>query len=142
MGKIGLGWYNWNYMRDRLLQKLALFVFLVFILNTAGSFFSWYNLLPWYDNFMHFLGGAWLAMVSVWLLFRLTRNEAFPFFIFISLIFVGTILWEFLEYFVQHVTNAPGALANIPDSISDVIFGMIGGVASLFFIRKKLRAQK
>ena len=31
------------------------------------------------------------------------------------------------------------ALANMPDSISDVIFGMLGGFVALLFIRRKLK---
>lgn len=129
-------------MRDRLLKQLAFIVFGVFILNTAGSFFSWYTLLPWYDKFMHFLGGMWLALVSVWVLYRLVRNGGFPMVTFLLFIFIGTLLWEFLEYFVQYVTRAPGALANIPDSIFDIIFGMLGGYATLLVIRKKLTQKK
>lgn len=126
-------------MRDKLLQQLALIVFAVFILNTAGSFFGWYTLLPWYDKLMHFLGGVWLGFVSVWVLYRLVRQGAFPVVLFLVCILLGTILWEVLEYFVQHITRAPGALANMPDSISDVIFGMLGGFVALLFIRRKLK---
>lgn len=129
-------------MRDILLRKFAIFVFIIFILNTAGSFFGWYTLLPWYDNGMHFLGGAWLGMVSVWLLFPSIRQESFPFLVSMVLIFLGTILWEVLEYVIQDITGAPGALANVPDSISDIVFGLAGGFTSIFFIRKKIRNQK
>lgn len=115
-------------------------VFIIFILNTAGSFFGWYSLLPWYDNMMHFLGGGWLSLVAAFLLFNsIKKHNNGTLFSIIFFVLIGAVLWEFLEYFVQYITKAPGALANIPDSISDVVFGVLGGFVFGYNIIKGIK---
>lgn len=123
-------------MRYILFKRLSIFVFFIFILNTTASLFGWYVMLPWYDNMMHFLGGAWLGMLGTWIFFYKIQRGSVNIATVLLFVFIGTICWELLEYFVQHIAQSPGALATIPDSISDVVFGMIGGyVSSKIYIR-------
>jgi len=126
-------------MRNKVLKRLAILVFTIFLLNTAGSFFGWYELLPWYDIVMHFLGGLWLSLVAIWILYKYmeVRKDA----IFSTLLFVliGAILWEVLEYAIQAIANTPGLLATMPDSISDVVFGLLGGLLGGLYTLKKIR---
>lgn len=128
------------YMRYIILKRLSILVFLVFILNTAGSFFGWYSLLPWYDNLMHFLGGAWLSLVATWFFYHKIQRGSINLGIVLLFVLVGALMWEFLEYFIQYMTQAPNALATMPDSISDVIFGLLGGLVlgyqTIGFIRR------
>ncbi len=128
-----------KYMKTKLLQKLSLFVFSIFLLNSAGSFFSWYTLLPWYDNMMHFLGGVWLALVAVWLLYSRIQEKRAGIISVLLFVLVGALLWEGLEYFVQAVTKAPGSLATPVDSVSDIVFGLLGGLLAGLHTIKRIR---
>jgi uncharacterized membrane protein YjdF len=126
-------------MRNEVLKRLAILVFIVFLLNTAGSFFGWYELLPWYDMVMHFLGGLWLSLVAVWVLYKYMEVRKDAIFSILLFVLVGAILWEVLEYAVQAIANTPGLLATMPDSISDVILGLIGGLFGGLYTLKKIR---
>jgi thiol:disulfide interchange protein len=128
-----------KYMKTKLLRKLSLFVFAVFLLNSAGSFFSWYTLLPWYDNMMHFLGGVWLALVAIWLFYSHIEQKRAGIISVLLFVFVGVFLWEGLEYFVQAITNAPGSLATPKDSVSDMVFGLLGGFLAGLHTIKRIR---
>lgn len=114
-------------MRQILLKRLSFFVFFIFLLNTAASFFSWYTLLPWYDNMMHFLGGAWLALVFCFLFISKIEQKKATLISLLLFVFIGALLWEFLEYGIEHIADVKGLLANPKDSVSDVIFGILGG---------------
>lgn len=129
------------YMRGTLFRKLSIFVFIVFLLNSAGSFFSWYTLLPWYDNMMHFLGGVWLSLVAVWILYPRVEQKRVGIISVLLFVFVGALLWEGLEYFVQAITKAPDSLATPLDSISDVIFGLLGGLLAGLYTSKKIQKK-
>ena len=125
-------------MKIQLLQRLAGLVFCIFLLNTAGSFFGWYIILPWYDNMMHFLGGAWLGLVALFTWFSSIQNKTKGMTLVLVFTLVGAILWECLEYFLQlSVAGVPGLFATPFDSLSDIIFGLLGAyIASLYYIRK------
>jgi len=98
-------------------------------------------MLPWYDDMMHFLGGAWLGMLGTWFYFHKIQRGSVKMKTILTFVFVGTILWEVLEYAVQHITNSPGALATMPDSISDVVFGMVGGYAAAYIYIAYIKKQ-
>lgn len=123
-------WYNGAIMRYVIFKRLSIFVFCIFLLNLAGTFFDWYVLLPWYDNVMHFLGGAWLGLLACWFfLYKIQRGTVHIATILIFVL-VGALLWEALEYVVQYLIKSPGSLASPLDSVSDVIFGLLGGFIS------------
>lgn len=131
--------------KTKILKKLAFLVVAVFLLNSAGSLFGWYELLPWYDDFMHFLGGAWLGLVSVWFFFSFVKKTNQQKRNYISLltllffVFLGTLFWEALEYGMQSLWNNPGLLAQKDDSIRDVLWGLLGGSISITNIFYKIR---
>jgi hypothetical protein len=128
-------------MRYIVFRRLSIFVFTIFLLNLAGSFFDWYVLLPWYDNLMHFLGGAWLGLLVSWIFFHKIGRGVVKIVTVMLFVLLGTLLWESLEYIVQFVTKSPGSLATPLDSISDIIFGLLGGLISGYrtiqFIKKQ-----
>lgn len=131
-------------MRNQIFKRLALLVFAIFVLNSAGSFFGWYQLMGWYDNFMHFLGGLWLSLVFFWIFFgyiqkQYTKSKQIQvYFLTLCFVFVAAVFWEFLEYGVQMVAKLPGLFATFSDSISDVVFGLLGGTLGYFYTRKQI----
>jgi hypothetical protein len=114
-------------MRHDILKQLSFLVFFIFVLNSLATFFGWYTIFHWFDNMMHFLGGCWLALVASWFWYEKYKRGILGIGSIIVFVFVGAFLWEVLEYFVQYIAQSPGSLATIPDSISDLILGTLGG---------------
>lgn len=89
---------------------------------------------------MHFLGGAWLALVFSWIFFSYFKQNRWGLGTLLLFVFVGTIAWELLEYLVQYVAQSPGSLATLPDSVSDVVCGLVGGFVSGIYTLKTIRS--
>ena len=51
----------------KLLIRLVLFIFLIFLLNYLAMKFYWYSSIWYLDMPMHFLGGAWLGLAYIYL---------------------------------------------------------------------------
>lgn len=115
------------YMRHIIFKRLSIFVFCIFIVNLAATFFGWYSIFSWFDNMMHFFGGAWLGLVACFLWYTKYKRGILNICSVLVFVFVGAFLWEVLEYVVQHLAQSPGSLATLPDSVSDIIFGLLGG---------------
>jgi branched-subunit amino acid transport protein len=145
-----IGWYN-KYMinvlnlKRKLFVRLAVLVFLVFLLNTAGSLFGWYELAFWYDDVMHFLGGIWLGLLVFWVFFnyevrknklKKIHHAVLP---FIVLVVMGALFWEGLEFGTQALWNNPGLLAEKADSIRDILWGTLGGFIGIIVNFARLR---
>ena len=91
----------------------------------------------------HFLGGLWLVFVFNFLLIRFDFNllnqahSVTLFFIFLGLVALVGVLWEFGEFtwdrFIWHsgFTYLSGVYE---DALSDLFFDLLGGVVGFFFI--------
>jgi uncharacterized membrane protein len=84
---------------------------------------------------MHTLGGVFIAIVLGAIFYkRLVNSNKKKIFIFLicSVLIIG-ILWEGYEYIVQYfIKNVH--LADIPDSISDLVCDVVGGVLGTIFV--------
>ncbi len=119
---------------------------LIFIFHSAALYYFLYWRIPWLDNVMHFLGGAWLAFAAAWFVFYSKKAKDIrlpaPVFLiaavsFAALVGVG---WEIFEFCVDFVTGK-GAVAGfnqigLQDTMGDLFFDLLGGLlAGLAFIR-------
>ena len=106
------------------------------VLNTAATMFYWYVSIPWYDMMMHTLGGVFLAVFAGAFFARhiatLSRYETLVTLLLVVLI-VG-LGWEFFEYFVQYIIKGSAQLASVPDSVSDIVCDLVGGILGVFFV--------
>ncbi len=131
-----------TYMRQDILKQLSFFVFFIFVLNSLATFFGWYTIFPWFDNMMHFFGGTWLALVAVWFWYTKYKRGILGIISVVIFVFVGAFLWEILEYLVQFITQSPNSLATPMDSISDVVFGLSGGLLMGYQKIKTIKKQQ
>jgi hypothetical protein len=118
--------------RRKIFKYLSLFMFIIFFLNFLGAKFYLYYSLWYFDIFMHFLGGLWVAF----LLFYFFFNKNFYVFVFqilLGVLLIG-ILWEIFEFFVNEIiaTNP----FNFLDTISDIFCDLAGGVLGLILYKK------
>lgn len=120
---------------------LGLFILLV---NTIAGVFYWYDSISWFDMFMHTVGGVFVAVFGGAIMYKYLKNTL-PIETFINLmlfVLIVILAWEYYEYIVQ-IFIKEIKLASIPDSVSDLICGMIGGtIGSYLVIIAKKRYNK
>lgn len=132
-------------IRTSFFQKFALAIFGVFILNSLATFFFWYEGFLWFDMLMHFFGGIVVTFFLVWLLYHLYRTwrekgAAWRIIILNSGLFIlVAILWEIMEFSVQHAFDIYGVLATPADSVSDIICGLVGSLVALLYYFMKVK---
>jgi len=124
--------------RKKFPKSLLLLIFLIAIINTLAVMFSWYWRIPWLDMPMHFLGGLFVGSVALWFYSQNVERRyfrAFPVSIGAVLIVGG--LWEVFEFSVDTIVSV-SEQNGISDTLSDIIFDIIGGtMAVVYFIFKK-----
>lgn len=123
----------------------TLITILIFFLGTSFKFFE---KIAWYDEFAHFLAGAWVAILIIWLsgkiklppfLRRSFKKRFFLTTIFLTL-FVG-LLWEAFELgLVQYLLNIyqyrSGLQPSNLDTISDLFMDIVGAGVVTRFLKK------
>jgi hypothetical protein len=134
-------------LRYKFFKSFALWLIVVFVLHTLASYFYWYFTIPWFDLLMHFIGGVTVAIFSFWILYKnyivwLEDGRLWKAFrVTILMVLVIALLWELMEFSVQGLFRVK-VLADVPDSISDVALGLVGGVFGHFYILSKYRKER
>lgn len=85
---------------------------------------------------MHTLGGLFLAMFGATIFSEKIKqnSQTYTFLLLSSIVFFIGFGWELFEYIVQFTIKGSVQLANIPDSVSDMVCDVIGGVLGFFFV--------
>lgn len=110
-----------------LLAITALLYFLGFFLYLHWVFW-------WYDILLHLLGGAWVVLVSMWLL--KVSNKVQPWASIIAVVIMIGALWEVFEMLI----GAPRESNYLFDTSLDLLMDVIGAVGAIIFVRRKERA--
>jgi len=95
--------------------------------------FHWYLSIWWLDMLMHFLGGFWIGLATIWVfsLKNLFLNSIFKILLGFLIIGIG---WEMFETLIdKSITQNP---FNLLDALSDLCFGLSGAVFSIFYFLK------
>ena len=121
--------------KKRHLKHLVLLMFFIFLADLVAKYFYWYSSLWYFDMIMHFLGGLWVGMFFIYVF--LTRKElpmALRFSLkIILLVLVVGVLWEFFEFYINVVS---ATTFEWRDTLSDVIFDLLGGLVSIFYFMR------
>lgn len=119
----------------KLLKRLSLLIFFIFLLNSLAMEFHWYFSVWYFDMFMHFLGGFWVGLAVLWLVRAKEVNAKCILSVIVGVLVVG-ILWEVFEVFVDRATANDSF--NILDTTSDIFFDLAGGLLSIFYFKKRI----
>jgi|TARA_Y100000310_G_C20695573_1_gene825453 hypothetical protein len=129
-------------MVNKFIRILSFFIFpaLVFLVNLPLGFV--YEIYPWFDIPMHFLGGVSIAFTSV-LFLRLFEEKKMLkirdefLFLFVVTCFVAfvAVLWEFYELIVLVFFDLKYILG-IEDTLLDLAMGLLGGFFGAAIFRK------
>ena len=134
-------------IRYKFFRSFSLWVFFVFVLNALAGYFYWYFTIKQFDMFMHFLGGMTAAIFSFWFLYKkyvvwMEEGKIWRVFrVTLLMVLVIALLWEVMEFVVQDFFDVT-ILADVPDSISDVLMGLLGAVAGHFYLLRKYKKER
>ena len=120
--------------RKKLITILISLIFGIFLVNFMANKFYWYSSIWYFDMIMHFLGGLWIGLASIYL-FKISDKSVNTIFrVMLSVLLVG-IAWEIYEIAVNDVLAQN--TFNYLDTISDIFFDLGGGsTAILYFFTK------
>ncbi len=133
------------FSKGKFLRFIVALIGLIFIFHSVALYYFLYWRIPWLDNLMHFLGGAWLVFAAAWFVFYSQKAESIrlpiPVFLlaavsFAALVGVG---WELFEFCVDFLTGGGAGAgfnqAGLRDTMGDLFFDLLGGlIAGLVFI--------
>ncbi len=127
-------------MLQKLLKRLGLLVFSIFILNTCASLFSWYYTLWWFDMPMHYLGGVFISLLTVFISIRYVQQDGarevssdwkeITFVIAISLLV--SVMWEYFEIIFNNIMA--GQPFSVLDTFSDLFFDLAGISTGILYV--------
>ena len=124
-----------SIMYKSLIKKAGYMGVVIFLLNLVANKFYWYTAIFGFDKFMHTLGGMFIVfIVSSFYSKKFAGQDSWR--IFVTLVlsaFVIGLVWEYYEYIVQYFIKGV-QLANVTDSIGDLIFDSIGGAIGSIFV--------
>ncbi|MBP9715483.1 MAG: hypothetical protein KBD52_03290 [Candidatus Pacebacteria bacterium] len=121
--------------KRKLSIRICLLVIFIFVTNFLAGKFHWYSSLPWFDMFMHFLGGFWLAL-GVMYIFPPKINSSLSILKILLGVFVIGLLWEFFEVIVD--ANFSKKIFDVKDTLSDLCFDLAGGLVALLYFFKRI----
>ena len=107
---------------------------------------NWYRSIPWIDIISHFGATVVFGLGVYWLILRfpghldLSKNLFVTLLAGASLSALGAVLWEFGEYIydLTNLASNPNALPvqlSIGDTLKDLLFNILGGIAVAIFAR-------
>ena len=122
----------------KLFKTLARLIILIFAFNFIALRLYFYSSVWYFDMIMHFLGGGWLGLLVMWIIFSklFFENISLEFsFRLINQIVFGVLIigvsWELYEILVNNI------IFKIPfyilDTSSDVFFDLAGGTFAVFY---------
>ncbi len=127
--------------RDYLLRVLAVLVCVIAVMHLLAISFHLYWTFWWYDIILHFLGGVFIGLLSLWLRFfsgyfgtpRIPARTRVFYFVGVSVLTIG-IGWEVFERVLGHTWSVEGYWL---DTILDVILDFLGGIVAFKFFNRK-----
>ena len=112
----------------------ALVILLLGILHVTAMHWALYWYFPWLDLLSHFLGGLWVALMSMWLLAFVglrTRIVSVA-----AVVITISILWEIFEW----STGIPREANFVFDTSLDLVMDMSGGLLGFFLGRRMIQS--
>ena len=107
----------------------------LFLFHIVATVFYFYNSIMYFDKWMHALGGIVAAFFVAMVLFEHMKELRYRRVVIIILlsVFIIGLAWEYYEYLIQFLIKG-SRLADIPDSITDMMCDMLGGVIGTCFV--------
>ena len=121
--------------RKELFKKIALSIFLIFILNFIAGKFYWYYTIWYFDILMHVFGGFFIALLLIWLL-KIKEISSKTILEIILGVFIIGVAWEIFEIVFNNIIA--GDPFNMLDTISDIFCDLAGSCLAIVYFFKKI----
>ena len=122
--------------------KYFLFPIFIFVFDLiAWLYLGLYDIWPWFDIPMHFLGGVAIGSSFFFSLnyFRIENiiklNYFFSIFFVVSLVALIAVLWEFFWFLIGFFLPIV-PLASLEDTLLDLALGLFGGLFMAIILEK------
>ncbi len=120
-------------------MQIVFLMFFMFITDYLARIFYWYYSVSWFDMPMHFLGGLWLGLFFIYVLYQKTPFSTSIFKIILGVAIIG-LSWELFQLIVK---NGIGQTRfDALDTISDIFFDLAGGSFAIFLYFKEIMSIK
>lgn len=133
-------------MKRGMLLILAVLIYVIASIHLLAHWLFLYWMLPWLDSVMHMLSGLWIGLFILWLLYHspyrrwMTRIVAHGerhgnAMVVLGGAFIFGTLWELYQLAGHLIFNVPFKSDYLRDSVSDVLFGILGAGIGLMLYR-------
>jgi len=119
---------------------LVLFIFFIFALDAGNLYWGWQRHVSWFDSPMHFLGGAWVTLASIWFFTTHRGNHPFNqrFFYALTALFVISVFWEAYEAFFNFLRSGLWTF-NATDTAKDLFCNYLGAILAIYFTKQYVK---
>lgn len=109
------------------------------LLYIAGFIFRWNYSLWWYDLFLHFLGGVWVATAAhKFIISRIKPSGLIGPVLLVALVALIGVSWEIYEFTIDELFFEERALWRAQegntDTMTDLIMDLVGGAVVAFYL--------
>lgn len=128
------------YRHSLFITWFSLLVLIAVLHSAAIAFYIYWSYL-WFDNVMHFLGGLFVALSTLWFFYEsgyveMSRNTRHVILLAASATVLISVGWEVFEYLVGAVVDVGYAW----DTTSDLCMDALGSsVGTLYVIRSYIQ---
>lgn len=107
------------------------YIFLI-LASLFGVFMRFYSIIPWYDDFVHFLSGFLVSYFALFIVRRFDiKNKVFIVIFIISFSLGIAALWEFFEYFIDILLDKDlqkVVLFGVKDTMNDMLMAFLSSI--------------
>lgn len=118
----------------------------VLFASCLGSCYGFYDLIKWYDDFLHLWSGIMCAQIGfslavyLWDFGDVTGKKRVFILLFVFFFTMGIAsLWEIYEFIADSFFGLNMQVGGLTDTCMDMIDALIGGVLSLPFINRMIK---
>ena len=125
--------------RKKLIKPLVYIILFILTVNFIANKLYWYSSIRYFDMFMHFLGGIWVGLMSLYFFTfqRISLKLVVRVLLVVLAVGVG---WEIFEFLVND------AFAQNPfnylDTFSDIFFDLSGGLCAILYVLVPFKNQR
>ena len=120
--------------QEKFFKFPAYSIILLFLINFLATKFHWYFSIWYFDMPMHFLGGASVGLMAIWLFLKKEIPFSMKNIIWLMfIVFLVGSLWEIFEVIFNNMIA--GTSFDLLDTISDLFFDLFGGMFAFLFFK-------
>lgn len=116
-------------------EKFIYYLF-IFFADFLGCVVNLYNMIWWYDIFMHFCSGIFTFSIGIFILKRMKVSTSSKFFVILfslGIVMLIAGIWEFFEYGADQILKMDlqhNLSTGVGDTMEDMLAAFFGGILS------------